>query len=125
MLRGRRHKHPRAHTRKVLRAKRGHLLSKVDAVTAPAQSGAAIDVRALQSLRASLQTLRHDIRHDAGPGPRAAAQALQELDTSLAKLVQAQTGAPGANTQALLEDGLRALNRAGEHARKAGRDWPL
>jgi hypothetical protein len=117
----RRHK---SHTHRVLKGKRAHVLKQVEAAATPSVSDP-IDVQALHRLRASLQALHDDIRHDTGAGPRAAARALKDLDTSLAKLAAVNTSSPGAATQALLEEGLRALRSAHLNARKAGGDWPL
>ncbi len=114
-----------SHTRTVLSKKRATVLKHVQGAVGSNDLSKPIDTDALRQLRASLNGLRSDIAHQPGAGPRAAAAALSDLDTALAKLGAVQGHPPSAHAQSLIEDGLRALHSAHVNAAKAGSDWPL
>ena len=114
-----------SHTRTVLSRKRASVLKHVQAASASDDITKPLDTHAIGQLRTTLKGLHSDIANQSGAGPRAAAAALQDLDTALAKLAAVQGHSPGAHAQSLIEDGLRALHSAHVNARKAGSDWPL
>jgi hypothetical protein len=112
-------------TRATLSKKRAAVLKHVQAAVSSDDITKPLDTHALGQLRTTLAALRRDIAHQPGSKSRAAAAALADLDTALAKLSAVQSHAPGPHAQSMIEDGLRALHSAHAHARKAGSDWPL
>jgi len=112
-------------TRAVLSKHRTTVLKHVKAAVSNDDITKPLDAHALGQLRTTLAQLRGDIAHQPGSGARAAAAALQDLDTAIAKLSAVQGHAPNAKAQTLIEDGLRALHSAHVNAHKAGSAWPL
>lgn len=110
-------------THKLLRKKRGRLLSQAKTISQQYQQGE--DPAAeIEKFRASVGSLKAQVIQQAGGGSAVVA-ALKQLDVSLDHLLQAQQATDGQEITREFHLGLRALSQAYRQAKRAGTDWVL
>jgi hypothetical protein len=94
-------------------------------LSAPNAAGHVNVTNIAREMHATLGNMRHELSKSRKPKEKAAARGLADLQTTIAKLAEANTHADPAESSRLLYSAIKAYEDAQKNVKEAGDAWPL